>query len=376
MTNRKFSTLALAIIVSLLLVSLASAQKSATSATSASLDSKLKTEVKAAIDRGVKWLANQQEKDGSYRHYPGITALVVTAYLRHPADRKEGSSPYIDNAIKYILSMQKPDGSIYDKDLANYNTALCVMALNETKNPKYADIIKKSQKFLVSLQLDEDFSSSKFSPGDKFYGGIGYGDEEKPDLSNLQFALQALKETGLPKDSEVWTKAIKFIERCQNRSESNDQAWASNDGGFVYSPDESKAGENPEGSKRSYASMTYAGLLSFIYANVDKNDPRVQAALGWLKANYNLDENVPIGKQGLFYNYHTMAKALSVYGEPTIVDAKGVKHNWYQELAKKLLSEQKPEGFWVNTEKRWWEIDPVLATAYAILALEAGYPKK
>ena len=166
------------------------------------------------------------------------------------------------------------------------------------------------------------------------------------------------------------------MERTQNRSESNDQSWAGNDGGFIYSPDgESKAGTDAAGSPRSYASMTYAGLLSFIYANVDKDDERVQAAFKWIKEHFTLEENYGMGAQGLYYHYHTMAKALRLYGDSTFVDAKGISHDWYREFAEKMIELQKPDGFWVNEQSRWMEADPRLVTAYVVLALDTAYPK-
>jgi squalene-hopene/tetraprenyl-beta-curcumene cyclase len=121
--------------------------------------------------------------------------------------------------------------------------------------------------------------------------------------------------------------------------------------------------------------MTYAGLLSFIDVNIDKNDPRVQSAADWIQKNFTVDENYGMGKEGLYYNYHTMAKALSLYGEPTIVDAKGVTHDWYKELADKLISEQRPDGSWKNESSRWLESMPVLVTSYAVLALDSAYRK-
>jgi len=333
----------------------------------AEIDTALKNEIKEAIDRGLKWLWDQQEEDGSYAHHPGITALAATAFMRSPRHYTEEDGPFLKNAIKYLMGMVKPDGSIYDKDLPNYNTSVSLMALSETKNPAYKEIIQRAQNYIIALQADE---GEGYTPDDKMYGGIGYGGELRPDMSNLQFALKALKESGVPDDADVWDKAIKFIERCQNRSESNDQPWASDDGGFVYYPGNSKAG-----GTKSYGSMTYAGILSFIYTNVDKNDDRVQAAVRWIKDNYTLEENPPIGAQGLYYYYHTMAKALSVYGEPIITDSSGVQHNWYEELARKLLELQKPEGYWVNEADRWMEAMPILTTTYAILALSTGYPE-
>jgi len=331
------------------------------------IDEDLKAEVKTAIDQGLRWLRGQQAENGSYLYHPGMTALVASAFMRSPRRYTEADGPFVKNAIEFIVGMAKPDGSIYDKDLPNYNTAVSLMALTQTKNPAYNDITKRAQNFLMGLQADE---GENYTTDDVMYGGIGYGGDLRPDMSNLQFSLKALKESGVPDDSDVWEKAIKFIERCQNRSESNDQSWASDDGGFVYYPGYSKAG-----GTKSYGTMTYAGVLSFIYANVDKNDPRVQAAVQWIKDNYTLEQNPPIGAQGLYYYYHTMSKALSVYGEPLITDSNGVQHNWYEELAHKLLELQRSDGSWANEEDRWMESTPVLTTAYAVLALSVGYPE-
>ena len=47
-----------------------------------------------------------------------------------------------------------------------------------------------------------------------------------------------------------------------------------------------------------------------IFAGVGKDDLRVKAAKKWLEKNYSVKENLPMGKSGLFYYYHTMAKCL------------------------------------------------------------------
>ncbi len=333
----------------------------------------LNQQVIASIDNGLEWLKAQQGEDGLFRNHPGITAIVVTAFLRHPQGKyTEANSPFIAKALRRLVAMQQPDGAIYDADkqpaLPNYNTSISVMALASTGNPAYAEVIAKAQGFLKGLQITDEESV--------YYGGIGYGSRQTVhDLSNLNIAIQALKESGSD-DDEVWNKAVKFLERTQNRSESNDQGWAGNDGGFIYSPDgESKAGTDEAGSPRSYASMTYAGLLSFIYANVDKDDARVQAAVDWIQQHFTLDENYGVGAQGLYYHYHTMAKALQLYGQPILVDAKGISHDWYQEFAENLMELQNPEGFWVNEESRWMEADPVLVTGYSVLALDTAYPR-
>jgi squalene-hopene/tetraprenyl-beta-curcumene cyclase len=72
---------------------------------------------------------------------------------------------------------------------------------------------------------------------------------------------------------------------------------------------------------------------------------------------------------GMYYYYHTVAAALHAYGEPVLTDPKGVKHDWRAEFADKLATLQKPDGSWVG-EKSWMENNPVLTTAFVVLALE------
>ena len=59
----------------------------------------------------------------------------------------------------------------------------------------------------------------------------------------------------------------------------------------------------------------------------------------------------------------------------TLEDAAGQQHDWRRELTEKLASLQKSNGSWVNKAPRWYEGDPNLATAYAMLALSYCDPK-
>ena len=209
-------------------------------------------------------------------------------------------------------------------------------ALAATKNPKYDAVIAAARKYLLRHQADE---GEGYKPDHPFYGGIGYGGGERPDMSNVYIVLEGLKATSTDPKDPVWQKALVFVNRSQNRSESNDQKWAANDGGFAYRP-----GSNPaeyENGTSSYGGMTAAGLLSLLFAGTDKNDPRVQAAYKWMTANYTLELNPGTTKKhGLFYFYNAFAKVMSAYGEDTFTDGNGQKHNWRNELAQKLLSLQ------------------------------------
>jgi squalene-hopene/tetraprenyl-beta-curcumene cyclase len=262
--------------------------------------------------------------------------------------------------------------------MQTYNTSICIMAFEDAKTIEFAEIIRNAKRFILSMQNDE---SKGYTSDSLHYGGISYGSGEKPaDMSNLQWALEAMQVKYIEKDGIIqpfedkemkkeqqlfWDKAIQFLQRCQNLKKTNDQPYTVNDGGFMYGPGTSKAGDT-----KSYGSMTYAGLKSFIYAKISKNDPRVQAAFKWICENYSVAENPGLGMQGLYYNYHTMAKALNAYGEEILVDQQGKKRKWREELADQLLKIQQSDGYWINENGRWWENNPVLVTAYVVLALE------
>ncbi len=351
----------------------------------AALTAKARHDAQAAIDRGLAFLKATQRADGGWesmdRSDPAVTAMVGKCFIQH---KDFGPThPLVKKALALMLAFKHDDGGIYAEGLGlrNYYTSVCLMALAAAKDEKYKPHISKAQSFLKKLQWDEVEDIDESNP---WYGGAGYGRNKRPDLSNTQMMLEALKQSGLATTDPAYKRALKFIQRCQNLSASNDQAFArgANDGGFVYTPangGESKAGTvMVEGQPRlrSYGSMTYAGFKSYLYADLDRNDPRVQAALKWIQQHYTLDHNPNMpgeqSLQGLYYYYHVFARALKAWGEPTIADSKGVKHAWREDLCRKLISLQNKDGSWVNTADRWYEGNPALVTAYAVLALQTA----
>src|SRR5207237_9675427 len=128
--------------------------------------------------------------------------------------------------------------------------------------------------------------------------------------------------------------------------------------------------KTPDGGLRSLGAMTYGGLKSFLYAGVAKTDPRVQGAIRWIRRHYTLEENPGMGKAGLFYYYHTFAKAMDAIGEDLFEDSKGVKHDWRLELFQALQKQQQANGSWRNMGERTFAEDNAdLSTAFALLSL-------
>ncbi len=332
------------------------------------------------VAKAVNFLKPRQDDKGGWStaKEPGITALVVTALLR--SKRVAPAEPTVTKALAYLEQFLSPGGGLAEVPHANYATAIAIMAFHEANTGgKYDSAIKSGHAFLKSKQWDE--SEGKDSKN-AFYGGAGYGgSNSRPDLSNTAFFMEALRDTGLPADDPGLKKALVFVSRCQNfKSEFNDQPFAEkvNDGGFIYTAangGSSFAGTDANGGLRSYAGMTYAGLKSMIHAGLSQDDPRVQAAVGYITKNYTVDENPGMGQQGLFYYYQTFSKALAMLGKPTLTDAAGNVHDWRADLVAALAKRQGKDGSWVNPADRFLEGDPNLVTSYGLLALIYARPK-
>ncbi len=328
------------------------------------MDPDLRSKAKRATDEGLHYLREQQAEDGSWSGSVGITALALRGFLESHRGYNESDGAFIERPIRFILGHVNDDGSISETNQNRaYNTAVVLTALAATNNPAYADVIAGGQQFLIRLQIDTE---EGYESDHRYYGGVGYGGDERPDLSNAYMALEALAATGLDEDDDVWQRALTFVSRCQNRSESNDQEWAANDGGFTYMP-----GYSPNGGTGSYGGMTSAGLLSLLFAGTDRDDPRVQAAYNWIQNNYTLDDNPgAVDRQGLFYYYNVFSKSMYAFGADTLTAKGGQARNWRDDLATKLLSLQLEDGAWVNPDsKRWGEGDRNLVTAWTVIAL-------
>lgn len=334
----------------------------------------------AMVGRAVQFLASQQAEDGSLSSQAGVgpTALAALSLLR---SGRSAADPQVAKSLKYLEGFVQPDGAVGQKEsmLRNYETSLALACFAEAnRDGRYATLVKNAEKFLKANQWTEGVGQDKSSPN---YGGAGYGRHKRPDLSNTQFLLDALKAAGVGPDDEAVKKALIFVSRCQNlESEHNTLSFAvkNPDGGFYYTcaaGGSSAAGKTPEGGLRSYGSMTYAGLKSMLYAQVGRDDPRVKAAIKWIQQHYDLSSNPGLDQAGLYYYYHTFAKALDALGADEFEDAKGVKHDWRRELAEALAKRQKENGSWVNATDRWMEGDPNLVTGYALLALSYCRPQ-
>ena len=355
-----------------------------------------------------EWLAGPQGADGAWKMgapgkeapSPSYTALIVGSLSHAPEPLRAKFKPVVDKGADFLLSKANKDGSFGEGPsgsfLKTYTTAIALLGLSGIeRTSKVADAIRGAQAYLKQNQLKEGMHR----------GGLGYGDEPKPDpsgapakktanLSVTGFAADGLKTSGLPRDDEFWELVVEFVRKCQNSTEVNkDPEYLAelkkvglgigDDGGLIYEPGNAKG---PAGTKKildkdivqSYGAMTYDGLKTYLYAGLAKDSPEVKAAVDWVRKNYALDAHPGFGfddvkrthLRGLYYYYLLMGRALDAYGENPFVTFDGKKHDWPAELGEQLLKLCKESKMWKNENPAWYEGDPVLVTSYVLMTFD------
>ena len=328
--------------------------------------------IEAALAKGAAFLLSKQAADGHFSdpQMPALTALPLWALSGVDSDKSARAK-----AAAFVLGTQRADGGFYvpkpgrgGSGLGNYNTAVCLAALFESKLAPTAPLLK-AREYIAASQLTGD---------DTMAGGFGYDRVMRrryADLSNTAYAMDAMARTasleelrtGGQKVDLDWDRAIAFVENLQKKD-------GPDRGGAAYNERTPQGGsETNRAGKvhlRAYGSMSYAAVLSMCSANLTKGDPRVRNALDYCSRYWSVDENPGMGRQGLYYYYDILARALHAADVEELFTPEGRTVYWKRELAAKLLSLQKPDGSWANDNNRFWEADPVLCTSFAMICLE------
>ena len=355
------------------------------------------------LNKATAYLHAKQSADGAWRSETygllksgqSLTPFVLFALTESLTGNRQPDEEAIRKALGFMRIRSDPDGVLGRADpdfldYPNYSTAYALRSFLRFGNEDDRARIGKMTSYLEAQQFSEE---DGFKPSSPAYGGWGFGIEGRPtlssfvDLSHTRRVLVSLAQVK-PVNPKVRWRAERFLDLLQKSPQEKRSPLIPgsirektgrppHDGGFFSSPtvayaNKGRTGVDPKTGHafyRSYATATCDGILSLLALGIDKTDPRITSAARWLKAHENwelpggipLDDPAPWAESMRYY--HLMVRA-EVY---SALDTPGA---WRKTLIGLLAGNQLPDGSFLNPEGRLMkEDDPMLCTAYAVIAL-------
>lgn len=298
--------------------------------------------VEATLDRALAYLADRQNRDGSWRCGYGINnavnGLAILAFLGRGHLPRQG--PYgatLDRGKDYILATQRADGLFQSPNPSNgsmYEQGLSTLAMVElhgmVADPRLDDAVRRAVGLIIRAQ----------SPP----GGWRYQPDSKDadiSVTVMQLvALRAAQNAGLAVPQPTLDRAVAYVLKCQAK-----------DGGFGYQPG------NGSGPAR-----TAAGILSLQLAG-KQDSQEIGRALDYLNK-----QRVEWNGEFFYYFHYYAIQAQYQAGGATW-------NSWHPVVREMLIKEQNENGSWDippgdGHENRANEGDKIYATAMSCLVLE------
>lgn len=358
--------------------------------------------IERAIALGADFLVREQQPDGLWKSKTygllkdgtALTPLVLGSLPKSKSTaeaRRSGLAvlnSWVDTESRVVRIRMPLESPVY-------TAGLSVAALRDSA-PQDHSVLFAWHDLLRQHQLN---ARTHWSTKDLEFGGWGYGHDlplkpnegerlsplAEPNLSATVFALEALDcMTDKTNTTLIRTDALKFIEQCQNWAENpaeQDQRY--NDGGFHFMRNDDfrnkagAAGIDSTGQTRfiSYGSATADGLRALRRCGLPADHPRVTAARTWLSDHFGNGSHpgdYPADRSHLkpsldYYYAHSVAVA---FHETRPDDPRLADGTWAIVLSTLLTSRQQQDGSWTNPAPDVREDDPLIATSFALRALQ------
>jgi len=338
------------------------------------------SEQEEAVNRGLAWLADHQNADGSWtakigfklnndfrytaddKGHLGVTSLACMAFLAGghlPGRGKYGKN--VDAGLKFVLSCVQEDGYITYGGTRMYDHAFATLFLAEVYGMTSREDVK------ASLQKAVDFivKSQNVEGGWRYEP---YSQESDMSIVVCQvIALRAARNIGIRVPRSTVERAARYVvDSAVTRDGIMDpgMGYAGSFGGsevgtFHYQKDV---------HSRSSFPLTAAGVTALHGLGI-YSDELIKKGLNYLSSNlasFNREPSPTHGANtghyyfwyGHYYGVQAMYTAGSPYWEP-----------YFTELRAQLFRMQKPDGSWPNDVGP----GPAFGTAVAVLILEIPY---
>ncbi|MBI2932987.1 MAG: terpene cyclase/mutase family protein [Planctomycetes bacterium] len=306
-------------------------------------------EVRRACDRGLAWLASQQQSNGAwrckiaYKLYEtyegedgddvGVTAIACMAFVG--AGHVPGRGRYgrvVERGLNFILScVREEDGYITAHGTRMYSHAFATMFLAEiygmTRRSDVKEKLRRAIDLIVSAQNKE---------GGWRYQPIPVDADLSVTVSTLQ-ALRAARNAGLVIPLDTIDRAMRYVKGCATRY------------GFTYQLVNDYAFND---TRISYA-LTACGVVAHMSAGI-YDSREIRDGLRFLEERLR---DLRWGKYHYFYGHYYAAQAMYMAGEH-------YWENYYPRVKAEIVRGQREDGAWTD------DVGLTYATAMAVVVLQ------
>lgn len=284
-------------------------------------------ESRAAVERGLAYLATMQAPNGSYGQdrygdHVGITALAGIAYLADGnVPGRGGYGDNVERCLNFLLDSASESG-LMAADTSHgpmYGHGFATLFLGEAygmagdsmsaaQQQRLRETLLKAVRLIIDSQNHE---------GGWRYQPVPYDADISVTICQIM-ALRSARNAGLSVPKETIDKAVAYVRNCQNPG----------DGGFRYML-------NPGASAFPRSA---AGVASLYYAGI-YDDEALDHGLDYLHLHGN---DMRYRESGhYFYGHYYAAQAMFLAGG---------EHwqRWFPEVRTTLLTNQSPDGSWTS----------------------------
>ena len=313
----------------------------------------------AAVARGLRWLANHQNQDGSWSLHGfansknpnnqgdiAATALALLPFLGAGQTHEYGMyKDTVAKGLKWMLDRQKENGDLRD-NLANsqhgmyahgQGAIVLVEALAMTGDERFREPAQQAIDFICAAQNEKD-------------GGWRYAPGQAGDTSVFGWQMMALQSASSPDlGLKVPEETLKLADYYL------DLAQAENGSRYKYQP----------GGGAGTHTMTAEALLCRMYLGWNRDDPRLVRGVDWLVSDF-----MPSKQGKCIYYWYYATQTLHHFGGPRW-------EKWNAEMRDMLVDLREETGqnagSWSPAGFQYQQGDRVYVTSLAICTLEVYY---
>ncbi|TAJ08077.1 MAG: hypothetical protein EPO68_15855 [Planctomycetota bacterium] len=299
---------------------------------------KIEAAIDSGIERGVEWLIDQQQRDGSWGNhqvvYPaGMTGLALYALQRCGV---RADHPSIRRGYAYLDSIEPRE---------TYGLSFALLAYGVDPPPERKKRMQQLLERLLSWQRDSGWGYPEALAGTRGFEGV----HDKADLSCTQYAalaLRACQSAGLDVPKEAWLRCIDAADAFLGPVE------RLNTTGATKGARQEAAGFRYLVEREPTGSMTAAGICVMKLARNgladrlpqqpnDKSRRGIELGLAWLGSRFDVNADVGGDKAWHLYFLYGIERV----GGLLEIDRIGASA-WYEDGAEWLVKRQNGDGSW------------------------------